>query len=70
MRKNECLIAITDELDDAQIAYVVQTGGKHLQILFTLNGRDRKCICPVSPSDRRAPRHARAYIRRVLRGIA
>jgi hypothetical protein len=67
-RRNECLDAITDELDDAQIAYIVQYGGKHLKIWFTLNGRKRRCICGVSPSDVNARYNARSQIRRILRG--
>jgi hypothetical protein len=69
-RRNECLLAITSVLDQAMIAYVVRYGGKHLQILFTVNGRSRKCICPVSPSDVNARHHARAQIRRMIRETA
>jgi len=67
-RKNECLIAITDVLDEAQIAYIVKHGGKHLQILFTVNGRNQKCFCAVTPSDVNAQHNNRARIRRMLRG--
>jgi hypothetical protein len=66
-RKNECLTAVTDVLDDAQIAYIVKHGGKHMQILFTVNGRDHKLFCAATPSDWRAQHNKRAQIRRLLR---
>jgi hypothetical protein len=46
-RRNECLLAITDVLDEAMVAYVVKHGSKHLQIVFTVNGRSRKYFCAV-----------------------
>jgi hypothetical protein len=67
VRKNECLIAILSVLDDAQIAYVVEHGGKHLKIWFVINGRRQRCICPVSPSDVNAQHNARAFARRMVR---
>jgi hypothetical protein len=70
VRRNECLIAITDVLDEANIAYIVKPGGKHLKIWFTINGRRQRLICPVSPSDVNAHRNARAFARRMIRGIA
>ena len=69
-RRNECLLAITGVLDEAQVAYIVKHGGKHLHVLFAVNGRNQKCICPVSPSDVNARHNARAYIRRKLREAA
>jgi hypothetical protein len=69
-RRNEVLDAITDVLDDARVAYIVEYGGKHLKVVFILNGRIRKCICPVSASDTNAQHHARAFTRRVIRGVA
>jgi hypothetical protein len=67
-RRNECLIAITDVLDDAGIAYVIRQGSKHLHVVFTIGGREQKCICSVSsPGDWHAPRNARATTRRMIR---
>jgi hypothetical protein len=69
-RRNEVLLAITNVLDEAMVAYVVRHGGKHLQVVFTVNGRNQKCICPVSPSDVNARHNARAHVRRMLRETA
>jgi hypothetical protein len=66
-RKNECLTAITGVLDAAEIVYVVRHGGKHLHVLFTVNGRNRKCVCPASPSDVRARQNAKAGPRRMIK---
>jgi hypothetical protein len=69
-RKNECLIAITNVLDDAQIAYIVRHGSKHLHVLFTVNGRNQKCVCSISPSDRNAQHNARAHAKRMVKELA
>jgi hypothetical protein len=66
-RRNECLVAITDVLDDAGIAYIVKHGGKHLKVWFTVNGRKRRCICPISPSDVRSQHNVRARARRIVK---
>jgi hypothetical protein len=69
VRRNECLTAIIDVLDDAHVAYIVEHGGKHLKVWFTIAGRRHRFICPVSPSDTNARHHARAYARRVLKEL-
>jgi hypothetical protein len=50
VRKNEVLVVITDELDEAGIAYVVEPGGKHLKIWFVVGGRRRMQVCSLSSS--------------------
>jgi hypothetical protein len=52
------------------VAYVVKHGGKHLQVVFTINGRIRKYFCAVSPSDVNAQHACRAGIRRMIREMA
>ena len=68
-RRNECLLAITGVLDAAQIAYIVKHGSKHLHVLFAINGRNQKCVCSISPSDRNAQHNARAQAKRMVKEL-
>jgi hypothetical protein len=66
-RRNECLQATLRVLEAAHIGYVVRHGGKHLKIVFVINGRSRTCVCPVTSSDVNAQHNQRAQIRRMIR---
>ena len=66
MRKNECLVAITDELDDAQVAYVVKTAASTSRVFRQRARTQMRCL--VGPSDGKRVR--KMQTRRVLRGMA
>jgi hypothetical protein len=67
-RKHEVLAAITEVLDDAQLTYVIEHGGKHLHIIFVVNGRKRRFICSESSSTSwRAVHAARTQTKRMIR---
>jgi hypothetical protein len=67
MRKNPVFAAISRELDGAGIRYVRVHRGKHLSVVFHLNGRRRCIIYSASSSDKRSGLNARGYVRRMLR---
>jgi hypothetical protein len=66
-RANPVYRAIAAVLDQHRIAYVLVHGGRHDSICFDYGGRALRVILPQSPSDRRAPVNARAFVRRLLR---
>lgn len=64
--KNECLLAVTNELDALKVPYQVRSTRKHILVLFGPEFRLRH-VLPATSSDRRAPLNARADIRRTIR---
>jgi hypothetical protein len=66
--KNECLRAVTAELDSHRLPYRIDLRGKHIRIRFGTNFELTQ-IVPASPSDRRAPLNARADVRRAIRNL-
>jgi hypothetical protein len=69
MRRNYCLDAVTTELRLAGIEFQVETN-KHAKIRFSLNGRNKMYVVPMTTSNWDAQRNARAGIRRILRQAA
>jgi hypothetical protein len=67
MKKNSVYEAIARELDGAGIRHTRSTRGKHEAVEFESGGKRQLIIMSASPSDWRAPRKARSYVRRVLR---
>ena len=65
-RAKEILRAATDQLDERGIGYTVKRG-KHLKIRWSVGGRNRTCVMPVSPSDVRVKRHIKSQMRKMLR---
>jgi hypothetical protein len=66
--KNESLDAIKEELSFFNIPYRVEMGGKHLKVLFEVNGKPTTYTCAATPSDKmRGPKNCTADIRRMLR---
>jgi hypothetical protein len=66
-RTNPVFCAVASVLDRHGIAFELQHRGKHPRVLFTHGGRMHRVVVPASPSDRRAPLKAKAFIRRILR---
>jgi hypothetical protein len=64
MRRNDCLAAVTRELELAGVHYTVRRGGKHLRVAVA---GQPDIIVALSPSDWRAPKRARAFVQRRLR---
>jgi hypothetical protein len=69
MRRNPELEAVVAELDAAGIHHEVTSGGRHLRVSWDADAGPRTTIVAVSASDFRAPRNARALVRRQLRGL-
>jgi hypothetical protein len=69
MRRNPSLQAVLRELDAAGIRHEVTTGGRHLRVSWEAGAGPRVTVVAVSASDHRAPRNARAFVRRQLRGM-
>lgn len=67
MKKNLCLQVVTDELRLAGVDYQVEHGGKHLRVLFELNGRAMLCTVSATTANWNAHYNARADVRRMLR---
>jgi hypothetical protein len=68
VRRSAHLDAVTDVLDDAGIKYQIEQG-KHMKVLWTLNGRRMTSVVPTSTGDRwHGPIKARADVRRILKG--
>jgi hypothetical protein len=60
--------AMIGVLDMHRIPHRVEhRGGKHPALVFSHEGESHNVIFADSPSDWRAPKQARAYIRRLLR---
>jgi hypothetical protein len=66
VRRNPVLDVVLDELAAAGIKPTVRQNG-HIKVRWMHGGEQRTCVVPVSPSDSRAPLHARAWVRRQLR---
>lgn len=64
--KNECLQAVTTELDAAKVPYRVDQSGRHIHVKFGPNYEHLQVI-PKSGSDHRGPLNARADVRRTIR---
>jgi hypothetical protein len=69
MRRNPSLEAVVGELDAAGIHHRISNGGRHLRAEWNAGNGPRVTIVAVSASDHRAPRNARALVRRQLRGL-
>jgi hypothetical protein len=54
-------------LAKAGIKSTIEHGGKHIRVLFKLDGRDHVIHCCKSPSDYRAMANARSYVHRLLK---
>jgi hypothetical protein len=66
--RNESLKAVLRELAAAGIHHRISNGGRHLRVEWNAGNGPRVTIVAASASDHRAPRNARAYVRRQLRG--
>lgn len=66
-RRNPSLDAVTRVLNDAGVAYTVETGGRHLKVTWRHEDQARLCVVSISPSTQQGPRQARATVRRLLR---
>jgi hypothetical protein len=64
---NPSYLAVARVLDDAGIPHTRVPRGKHEAVQFSLNGVKTSVFLSVSSSDVRAPRAARALVRRILR---
>ena len=64
---NPVYLAVARVLNDANIPHRRLHRSKHEAVQFDLDGNLFSVIIPVSPSDRFAPRAARAFVRRILR---
>jgi hypothetical protein len=65
-RRNETLDAVTAELDAVGIGWDIREC-RHYKVAFVLKGKSQTIVVPRTPSDYRAPKAARAFVRRVLR---
>jgi hypothetical protein len=65
--KNPSYLAVARVLDDAGIPHTRVPRGKHEAVQFSLDGVKTSVFLAVSSSDVRAPRAARALVRRMLR---
>ncbi len=65
--RNAVFAAVAFELDQRGIAFEVQRRGKHPSVHFDHGGKTHRIVLPLSPSDRRAPVNARAFVRRILK---
>jgi hypothetical protein len=66
-RRNEVLDAVTAELDAVGIGWDIREC-RHYKVAFILKGKPQHIVVPRTPSDHRAPKSARAFVRRLLRG--
>jgi hypothetical protein len=66
-RRSETLIAVLGELEARGIEYEIRHGGKHTRVLWEVRAHKRVTFVSVSPSDWRAAKKARAFVRRQLR---
>ena len=66
--RNECLEAVTTELDAAGVPYQVDTTSKHVHIRFG-KSREHLHVVAKTASDWRAHKNERALIRRELRDL-
>jgi Rha family phage regulatory protein len=64
---NECLDAAIAELRAVGIDPQVVHGGKHIQVVWSHNGKERRYITGNTPSDWRAPLNVKSDVRRMLR---
>lgn len=65
---NPCVQAIVGELDACRIPYTVEvSGGSHAKIKWQAGQHKRLYFTGWSPSDWRAPKKARADVRRMLK---
>jgi hypothetical protein len=65
--KNPSYLAVARVLDDAGIPHTRVPRGKHEAVQFSLDGVKTSVFLAVSSGDVRAPRAARALVRRMLR---
>ncbi|MPZ41785.1 MAG: hypothetical protein GEU95_27855 [Rhizobiales bacterium] len=66
IKRSATLDAILRELEAAGVKPTVVQNG-HLKVRWQCGGKERSVTTSVSPSDWRAPRKARSFVRRMLR---
>lgn len=67
LRPNPCLQAMSHVLDEHGIPYTIRHGGKHPQIVFSIDGRTKRRAFPATTSDRRSHLNARSQLKRLVR---
>jgi hypothetical protein len=66
-RRNPCLDAAITVLLEHGLSYMVEYGGKHIKLRYSVGGRACCQTVPVSGSDKRGPLNTRGQVRRCIR---
>lgn len=67
LARTELLLAAETELDAAGYTYREEIGGKHPRLVVDVNGREETIVLSSTPSDWRAVKNKRAFVRRKIR---
>lgn len=65
--RNAEMEAVTTEIEAAGLDWQVNSKGRHLKVVFTINGQSCQITVGRTPSDWRGRLNARALVRRVIR---
>jgi hypothetical protein len=66
IRRNPCVVAAVEMLEEKGIRPSIERGGKHIKIRFSYGGRTHLCVVSLTPSCRFAADHVRGDLRRIF----